>query len=269
MKLAVSNIAWENERLEEHLAFLENLKCDGVEVAPSCIWKEPVETSKEDVAGLKKMVTRHSLSIPALHALLFTRPDLYLFGEESVRRQMINYLKEFIRLADDLGARVLVYGSPKSRLIGNKDRAECYAIAVDSFRELGREAEKFGRFFCIEPLGPSECDFIQNADEGFELVKDVANPNFCLHLDAKALIDAKEDFDSVFKKYGKIIKHFHVGDPGISPPGHTGFDHSRIGKPLSDSGYDGFISIEMKRGFGESKEIIRDSVKYVRKHYII
>ncbi|MDD5136841.1 MAG: sugar phosphate isomerase/epimerase [Candidatus Omnitrophica bacterium] len=267
MKLAVSNIAWENSKLEEHIAFLKELNCDGVEIAPSCIWKEPVTVSAEDIAGLKKMIARHGLVIPAVHALLFTRPDLYLFGEESVRRQMIKYLKDFIRLAADLDARVLVYGSPKSRAVGDKDYKDCYGIAVESFRELGHEAEKFDRFFCIEPLGPNECDFIKSADEGFKLVKDVASPNFCLHLDAKAMINAKEDIDSVFKKYGLLMKHFHVGDPGLAPPGHTGFDHSGIGKSLYDSGYDGFVSIEMKRGFGETRETVRNAVRYVRERY--
>lgn len=269
MKLAVSNIAWENDRIEEHLAVLKDLNCSGVEIAASCIWKEPVKASAREIAALNKMVMRHGLVIPALHALLFTRPDMRLFGEEDARRQMINYLKDLIRLAEELDARILVYGSPKSRAIGNKDYDECYAVAVDTFRELGREAEKFGRFFCIEPLGPSECDFIKNADEGFKLVRDVSNPHFGLHLDAKAMIDTKEDFSSVFKKYGRVIKHFHAGDPGISPPGYTGFDHSEIGKPLSDSGYDGFVSIEMRQGFGDSKETIKKAVEYVRKSYFI
>lgn len=269
MKLAVSNIAWENDELEEHLSLLRDLGCDGVEIAPSCMWKEPVTASREDVAGLRKRIISYGLAIPALHAILFTRPDLVLFGEIAVRRQLILYLKEYIRIAEELGAAVLVFGAPRNRVVGNKKYADCYALAVETFREVGREAERFGRYFCIEPLGPRECDFIQTAEEGFKLVEDVGIPNFGLHLDAKAMIDAKEDIDSVFKKYGKVIKHFHAGDPGISPPGYTGFDHFRIGKPLSESGYDGFVSIEMKRGFGESKETIKKAVKYIRENYFI
>jgi len=269
MKLAVSNIAWENDKLEEHLSLLKDLGCDGVEIAPSCIWNEPVTVSLEDVEGLRMRIIKYGLAIPALHAILFTRPDLVLFGEVSVRKQLILYLKEYIRIAEKLDASVLVYGAPRSRMVGNKKYADCYAIAVEIFREVGREAERFGRYFCIEPLGARECDFIQNADEGFQLVEDVGSPNFGLHLDAKAMIDAQEDINSVVKKYGKVIKHFHVGDPDISPPGYTGFDHSKIGRPLFESGYDGFVSIEMRRGFGESKETIKKAVRYVRDNYFI
>lgn len=269
MKLSVSNIAWENKELEEHLSLLKDLKCDGVEIAPSCIWKEPANVKNEEAKELRKLIDKYNLSIPALHALLFTRPDLKLFGNEPERKKTTEYLKKFIGLAEMLDAKVLVYGSPKSRHVGDKEYSECYRKAVEVFKELGDEAEKRGRVFCIEPLGPSECDFIQNSDEAYKMVNDVASPGFGLHLDAKAMIDSKENFNSVFKKYGKIVKHFHAGDPGISPPGYTGFDHSVIGQAISGSGYDGFLSIEMKREFGETKSMVKNAVEYVRKKYFL
>lgn len=269
MKLSVSNIAWENKNLEEHLELLKDLKCDGVEIAPSCIWKEPANVKNEEAKELRKLVYKYNLSIPALHALLFTRPDLGLFGDEAARKKTSNYLKKIISLAEMLDAKILVYGSPKSRRMGDKKYSECYSMALEIFKGVGDEAEKRGRIFCIEPLGTSECEFIQNSDEGFNLVKDVASPGFGLHLDAKAMIDSREDFGSVFQKYGKVVKHFHAGDPGIAPPGYTGFDHSVIGRAMKNSGYQGFLSIEMKREFGETKAMVKNAVGYVRKNYFL
>src|SRR5512139_645585 len=104
MKLSVSNIAWEQNALEEHLKLLRNLGCDGVEIAPSCIWKEPAEATREEIGRLKGMIEQHGLSVPAIHALLFTRPDLYLFGDRAVREQTVTYLKQLIGLAGALSA---------------------------------------------------------------------------------------------------------------------------------------------------------------------
>tara|TARA_B100001964_G_scaffold202469_1_gene230836 strand:- start:47 stop:382 length:336 start_codon:yes stop_codon:yes gene_type:complete len=101
-----------------------------------------------------------------------------------------------------------------------------------------------------ELLAPSENDFIQTADEGYQIVKDVDNLHFGLHLDVKAMVDAGDDFEAVFQRYGAILKYFHVGEPGLAPPGSTDLDHSLIGKALSDSLYDGFVSIEMIRACG-------------------
>lgn len=269
MKLAVSNIAWENDELEEHLALLQELKCDGVEIAPSCIWEEPVNASNYETEALKKLVNKYNLLIPAFHALLFTRPDLQLFGDKTTRNETVSYLKRLIQLAGDLSVKVLVYGSPASRRLKNKPYNECYQTAVDIFRELAKEASLYNTCFCIEPLGPSENEFIQTADEGYRIVNDVDNLHFGLHLDAKAMVDAKEDFGAVFQKYGAFIKHFHVGDPGLSPPGYTGVDHSLIGNELAKTSYNGFISIEMKRGFGNTKEIIKKAVQYVREKYLL
>ena len=269
MKLSVSNIAWDNNALEEHLALLKELGCDGVEIAPSCIWKEPVEAGKDEIESLRKLVSKYSLVIPAFHALLFTRSDLYIFGEESKREQTISYLKRLIRLAGMLSVRVLVYGSPSSRRVGDRSYTKCYEIAVEIFRNLGREAQLHDTFFCIEPLGPSESDFIQTTDEGYNLVRDVAHPHFGLHLDTKAMIDSGEDFTEVLQRYASIIRHFHVSDPGLAPPGHTGFDHSIVGEALLETSYNGFISIEMKRGFGDTKKVVKDAVKYVREKYFL
>jgi len=269
IRLSVSNIAWQQNEFEDHLQLLTELGCDGVEIAPSCIWKEPAHVSNDEIESLKKLISKYNLVVPAFHALLFTRPDLYIFGNELIRQQAVLYLKKLIRLAGMLSVRVLVYGSPASRKVAGKDYDRCYETALGVFKELGVEAERHNVVFCIEPLGPSENDFIQTADEGYQIVKDVDNLHFGLHLDVKAMVDAGDDFEAVFQRYGAILKHFHVGDPGLAPPGSTGLDHSLIGKALSRSLYDGFISIEMKRGFGDTKDVIRDSVAYVRKSYFM
>jgi len=269
MKLSVSNIAWEQNELNKHLKLLKQLKCDGVEIAPSCVWKEPVCAGKEEIENFKRIVSKHGLIVSAFHALLFTRPDLYLFGDKSTRQQTILYLKKLIQLAGRLSVRVLVFGSPASRKVGNKAYGTCYQVAVEVLKKLGKEAALNDTFFCIEPLGPTDGDFIQTADEAYQLVQDVGESNFGLHLDTKAMIEMREDFTAVFKKYGSILRHFHISEPGLAPPGHSGFDHSIIGRELAETKYDKFISIEMRRGFGESKEIVKSAIKYVRKKYFV
>lgn len=269
MKLSVSNIGWENNELEAHLRLLRDLGCEGVDIAPSCVWPEPINVAVEEIESFKKLIKKYNLVIPAFHALLYTRPDLYLFGNEADRREIVAYLKRLIHLAGKLSVGTLIFGSPKSRQVGNKDYAQCYSRAVETFRELAKEAELHDTFFCIEPLGPSENDFIQRSDEAYKLLKDVDRPGFGLHLDAKAMIETKEDFNQVFKKYGNILKHFHASEPGLAPPGHSGFDHGIIGAAMSTSTYNGFVAIEMRKGFGDTKEVIKNAVQYTRQKYFI
>lgn len=269
MKLSVSNIAWDNKELEKYLALLKQLRCDGVEIAPSCIWTEPEKASFQTVQSLKKLIHSYDLEIPAFHALLYTKPNLCLFGDIGNRKETISYLKMLIKLAGDMSVPALIFGSPRSRHITNKPYDECYALAVEIFRELAEYASQHNTCVCIEPLSKKETDFITSADEGYQLVCDVDHANFGLHLDAKAMFECGEQFDRVCSKYGSILKHFHVGDPGLAPPGSTGIDHSIIGKPLSSSSYQKFVSIEMRRSAIDPEQIIKKAVVYVREKYCI
>lgn len=268
MKLAVSNIAWEPVELSEHLRLLRDLGCDGVELAPSAIWSEPVDASVEERRRLKDLIHRHGLEVVGFHALTYSRPDLQLFAGRAGLENTMVYLKQLARLCGDVGGRILVFGSPKSRKRGNQDLGAAIALAAEGFADVAREAERHEVTICIEPLPPAETDFIRCSEEGMELVSLVGHLNFGLHLDAKAMVEANENFEQVFERYGKEIKHFHVGDSGLAPPGSTGIDHLRIGRALKRSEYDGYVSIEMRRGFGPTREVISKSVDYVRRCYL-
>ncbi len=268
MKIAVSNIAWDNAELFDHLVLIHDLDCQGVELAPSCIWPEPVNASSEERERVKHLIHSIGLELVGFHALLYTRPDLQLFKDRIGLWNTVDYVKQLIRLCAEMGGKILVFGSPKNRTRSGRDYAECMAWAAEGFGEMARVAECFGVTVCIEPLAPAETDFIKSSDEGMELVTLVGHPNFSLHLDAKALMGANEDVERVFEKYGKHVKHFHVGDPGLAPPGSTSIDHTRIGKAMRNAGYGGYVSIEMRRGFGPTREVISRSVDYVKRCYL-
>lgn len=269
MKLSVSNIAWDPARFEEGLGLLRDLGCSGVEIAPSTLWKEPVQAGSAEISAITSMIKRYRLETPAFQALLYTRPELKLFGDSNSRKETTDYLKQLIRLAGQMEVRVLVLGSPRNRYIGQQSREECYALAVEMLGELGREAALYSTCLCIEPLNTVHTDFITSADEGYQLVSDVNHPNFGLHLDGRAMLESGEDFERVFRQYGGILKHFHVGDRDLSAPGSSGLDHSEIGEALSRSSYKGYVSIEMRRGSGEPQEVIKKAVAYVRDKYHI
>jgi len=267
VKLAISNIAWENDALDEHLVLVSRLGCAGIELAPSCVWPEPIDTTPQQRKTLKEKFSRHGLQTIGLHALLFTRPDLTLFSTQESRKATGEYLKQLFKLCADLGGKVLTFGSPKNRSVNGKNYKDCLLIAQDFFSGLMPSARENGVTLCLEFLSTKESDFITSSREAFELVEKVGDPHFGLHLDIKALIDAKEDYLAVFNEHAFHARHVHVGDTGLAPPGSTGIDHKPIGKALRVAGYDGYVSIEMRRGFGPSKDVVTKSIEYVKACY--
>ena len=72
MKISVSNIAWyqDSKKFLQFLSFIKNLNCDGVEIAPSAIWNEPIESTKEERNTLKKNIKQLNLEFIGFHSLL-------------------------------------------------------------------------------------------------------------------------------------------------------------------------------------------------------
>jgi D-psicose/D-tagatose/L-ribulose 3-epimerase len=267
MKLAVSNIAWEPDAWLAHLTLLRTLGCEGIELAPSVLWAEPVEATPASRAEIRRQMADAGLTCVGFHALFFTRPDLELFKDAASRREMVSYLTALAHLAGDLGAGVLVVGSPRNRTRHGRPYADALPWAADAYREAAVAAAPAGVEICIEPLPSKETEFIVSSDEGAALVSLVNHPAFGLHLDAKAMVEQGEDIEGALARHGRAARHFHVGDPGLAPPGSTGLDHAPIGAALRRSGYDRWVSIEMRRGFGPSADVIRDSVQYTRRCY--
>ena len=86
MKIAVSNIAWENKYISEYLKLLKSLDCSGVEIAPNIIWPEPINSSKEDRQVFKKLVVR-SGTVKAI--AVFRRPNRTLDNIQLPKKPVI------------------------------------------------------------------------------------------------------------------------------------------------------------------------------------
>lgn len=269
MKLSVSNISWDNRNLPEYLRLLNQIGCSGVELAPSCIWKEPIKASMVQRRQVHRLIERNKLNLVGFHALLFNRPDLSLFMSRDSLKRTIDYLAELARLCSDLHGGVLVFGSPRNRTLQGRLYQECADWAQEGFYTLAEICRPLGITFCIEPLAPTESDFIKSAREGGEMVRKLAHPNFLLHLDAKSLITSGESIDEVLTEYGQFLTHFHVGDPGLTPPGSSGYDHTSFGRALNRIKYSGYVSIEMRRTTDQNDKLqITSSVEYVKRAYI-
>ena len=269
MKIAVSNIAWENRYISEYLKLLKSLDCSGVEIAPNIVWPEPINSTKEERQAFKKLVGKEDLTIIGFHALLFTRPDLQFFKSEESRQSTIGYLKKLIELCSDLGGKQLIFGSPRNRSIHDRKYSECLDQIKEDFFKICEFSKKYNIFFCIEPLGPNETDFIQSVEEGGNLVNQVNHPFFKLHLDTKALFSTKEAPDKIVNKFHNIIQHVHISDENLKEPGTINFGHKEIGDALNKINYSNYLSIEMRKPQKNVKESITRSVLFVQENYKI
>lgn len=251
MRLAISNIAWPAGADDEVAPLLHAHGVEGVELALTKIWPEPLDPRAAEVRAYRASWEKRGVSIAALQALLFGKPHLTVFGADSVRHQTLDYLAGIIERAAWLGARALVFGSPKNRQRGECSSREAWNLAVPFFRELGRIAGRHGVHFCIEP-NPANygCDFVTTVAEGIELVDEVAEEGFSLHLDTGGMALAGDAPATSIASAAERCRHFHVSEPFLAEVGRGRAPHGECAEALRARNYQGWVSIEM----GEAKE---------------
>jgi sugar phosphate isomerase/epimerase len=249
VKLAVSNIAWPAEADERVAELLVRKGVRAVEVAPGKIRPNAADITPGDAADYRRSWELRGVRIVAMQALLFGRLDLTVFGEAAVRGRTLAHLTHLIAVAEMLGARVLVFGSPKNRLVGTMPADEARAIAVEFFGRLGEEAARRGGVFCIEPNpAPYGGDFVTTVAEAVELVRAVNHPGFAVHLDAGGMA-LGNDLDPATIARSRP-RHFHVSEPHLQPVPATA-PHAFLAGQLHGMGYDGYCSIEMRQADGD------------------
>lgn len=267
MRLAISNIAWKPEEERRVCALMRRYGVKGVEIAPSKVWDAPTEVGQGEGRRYRKVWNELGIEIVALQALLFGRDDLRLFDTKEKREEQLAYLSCLFRLAQALGAEVLVYGSPKNRQRGDISERQAFEIASEFFAKAGQAAQQHGVTLCIEPNPPEyQCDFVTSSREALRLVESVASPGFGLHLDTAAMHLVGEDVSAVLTESAGQMRHFHVSEPFLSHVRRGGKVSLRPHfESLRAVNYGNWISIEMKEPDpeGSNAEAIGETLAYV------
>ena len=109
MKLAVSNVAWYPKEIDTFLQILSSLKCQGVELAASMLWDEPLESGLKERKKLRRKIEKAGLKLTGLQALLYSHRELLLFKDRETRQKILDYMTGLMDLCSDLGGEVLVH----------------------------------------------------------------------------------------------------------------------------------------------------------------
>ena len=265
LRLAVSNIAWEPREDDAVATMLRERGVTGVEIAPTKRWEKPLEASKSELLAYRREWEARGLEIVALQALLFGRPDLQLFAPGDALR---DYLIGIIGVGEALGAKALVFGSPKNRVRGDMAFDRAVAAAAEFFHSLAHTAHDAGTAICFEPNPPEYgCDFITTVDEAVTLSRFVHHAGFrvqgdlgALEFEQQAHPGARELAEKI-RRAAPYFGHFHISEPNLVEIGTGDADVAGAMRGLASSSYRGWVSIEMKQtdtaGVGRALDVVR------------
>jgi sugar phosphate isomerase/epimerase len=277
VKIALCNETYVDEQLapwpwERMLEATAAAGYDGTEVAPFTLAEYAPSIDAQRRRELRRAAERAGVEIIGLHWLLAKTKGLYVTTpDDAVRLRTSDYLVELTRLCADLGGRIMVIGSPMQRnLLPGIPKDKAFEYAVEVFGRVLPEAARQGVTLLIEPLSPSDTDFIRTAEDGIEMIKALKHPNFQLHLDVKAMSGSEtKPIPEVIQSSIDYLRHFHSNDPNLLGPGMGEVDHRPILKALKDAKYGGWLSVEVFKyslGPGQGSDYIaRQSIAYLKR----
>jgi sugar phosphate isomerase/epimerase len=267
MKFAICQELFENWDWERQCKFIAETGYTGIELAPFTLASRISDVSPERRRELRSQAEDHGLTICGLHWLLAKTEGFHLTTNDvSVRQATTQYLIELGQACADLGGSVMVFGSPVQRsLQAGISRAQAYENAAEVFRGALPAFADRGVKIVMEPLTARETDFVNTCAEAVELIDLVGHPNIVLHQDVKAMLSESTPIPELIAKYASITGHFHVNDDNLLGPGMGRTDYQPIVKALLETGYSGWVSVEVFDYKPGAEYIAKTSIDYMRR----
>jgi len=252
MRLAISNIAWNTADDKAVAMLLSRQGVDAIDVAPGKYFPAPAIATDEDIARVRSWWSARGIEITGMQALLFGTTGLNVFGPPDAQDAMLNHLAAVCRIGAGLGAKRLVFGSPKNRDRTGLSDPEALDVAVPFFRRLGRIAESCGVMICLEPNPRSYgANFMTTSAETAQVVSQIAHPAVWMQLDTGAITINGEDVGSTIGKYASLFGHIHISEPELVCIGEGGTNHKAVDIALRKWLPNSLLTIEMLPAKGE------------------
>ncbi|MEO3474951.1 sugar phosphate isomerase/epimerase family protein [Roseomonas sp. CAU 1739] len=223
-----------------------SLGYDGLEVAPFTLDAEaPHLLPAARRALLRRAASDAGTSITSLHWLLVAPAGLSITSADAaLRARTLDVMERLVGLAADLGATILVHGSPGQRRVdvdGDAARAE------EAMAKAGDVAARHDVTYCLEPLDPGQTNWCTSVADGAAIVNRIGNPALRTMLDTCSAGNGEsESVVALLERFVPTgaIAHVHFNDRNKRGPGQGADRFGPVLDVLRRTGYAGFAAVE-------------------------
>ena len=264
MRISISNIAWEKDEEPEIAELLGRLGVTAVDVAPGKYFPDVAAASDSDIRKVRSWWNERGISIYGMQSLLFGTKGLNVFGEVDSQERLLQHLRHVCRVAEGLGAKRLVFGSPKNRDRSGLSVSEADDIALHFFTRLGDIAQSHGIVITLEPNPVCYgTNWVTTTKEAYAFVKELGNPGIAMQLDTGTVITNSED-TAEFSEVKDTVGHVHLSEPGLLPLSLASEEQDEVFLAAAGIAQEA-VTIEMlTKGHGAAAELVEASVRKVQ-----
>jgi D-psicose/D-tagatose/L-ribulose 3-epimerase len=225
-------------------------------------FRSPENTPKQEVRDLLNWWNSRGIEITGMQGLLFGLSHLNLFSDHETRRTLISHFISIFEIAATLGARALVFGSPKNRNRLDLTDDQVLGVAISFFEELGELAISRGLIICLEP-NPVEygANFMVTNRETASVVRAIDHPAVRMQYDTGAAQMTGETSELEFEETVDIIGHIHISEPGIAPIGTGETNHQHFSTMFLKAWPNRLATIEMLSSTENPESTIENAIQ--------
>ena len=247
LKISLCNEVIRELPFARQCELIKQLGYDGIEIAPFTLDQNPHRLSPTKIAKVKKIAADAGVEITSLHYLMVAPAGLNITDrDKTVRGRSVEVMRALCGLAAELGAKMLIHGSPAQRTIEPGDEAEGKKRGLESFAAAAEAADKAGVTYIVEPLAPQDTSFVTSVDEAAAIVRAIGRTSLKTMIDCSAMGRAGYAIPDLIRKWlpSGLIAHVHLNDPSRRGPGEGEMKFAPILEALFEQNYSGMAAIE-------------------------
>ena len=273
MNFAFSSNAFRNFTLHDAAKAISRAGFSGIEIMCDRPHAWPDDLKGSDIENIKNILKDNNLAISNLNAFMmcavesFHHPS-WIENDPDYRMVRINYTIDCINLASELGASNISTepGGPLNGM-SKKDALE---IFIQGIEMVLPHAEKKGIMLLVEPEPEL---LLETSDDFLNFMTHFSNKNIGLNLDAGHFFCVGEDPAQTVERLQQYTCHIHLEDIPSSREhkhiqlGDGGMDIPGILKSIENTGYKGFVTVELYPFLSDPAATAETAYKYLRKEW--
>lgn len=269
MKFSICNETYQGWSFEQTCRHIASTGYDAVEITPFTLADNPRNLTEAEAGRIGRIATKAGLEVVGLHWLLVKPDGLHLTTmDDAIRSETADFAKRLARLCAAMGGKIMVWGSPKQRnLEDHWDYGDAVDRAVKVLRQVGDVCSEVGVTIAMEPLGPTETNFLNTAAETIRFIEKIDHPAIRLHLDVKAMSTEEKSIPQIIEESAGHLAHFHANDPNKRGPGFGEVKFEPIAAALRKINFRGYVSVEVFDYSPDPETIARESLAYLQKTF--
>lgn len=234
--------------IDEVIKRLAKIGYDGIEIGAASPVAYPEDLDKAERQRILGLLKANKIAIASVLPAPGGGPGYNAASPiDTERKRSVQYYKDCVDLAYDLGAKVVLYVCGWQ--IFGVSTQQAWNWSRESLTEIAKYALPKGVMLAVEPT-PTDSNLVETADDAIRLMEEVNMTNVKLMFDTYHVFYRNEILTDYVYKMRKDLIHVHMSDVNRLPPGSVN-DFRLFIDALKEIGYDGYLSMEIgfdKRG---------------------